>query len=97
MPPSLVDNCPHMIVRQRIENGLSLPSALHQLALFQDAELMGYGRLGHVQSLRQIADADLRLKEHKEDPDSCGISENLEELRQIVGFRLLRHFFLNDF
>lgn len=87
----LVDNGAHMSVCQRIKNRLPFSPAFYQFALFQDTKLMRYRRLRHIERLRQVADAHLRLKQNKQYPDSGGIPEHLEQLRQVIQRFLLRH------
>ena len=62
MIPSLVDNGADMVVCKGIENGFPFSAAFYQFVLLQDAELMGNGRLGHVQYLCKITYSDLCLE-----------------------------------
>ena len=81
----------HMVVGQRIINGLSGAAALDQLCLLDDAQLMGNGRLADSENFCNVTDADLRLKEYIKDLDQRGIPKYLEELRPIQQFILRRH------
>ena len=67
-----------MLICQRIKYRFSFPAALHQAALLQDPKLVGNGALGHVQKLRDVADAHLGFEEHIEDFDPGGIAKNLK-------------------
>ena len=80
---ALADNGAHMVVGKGVEYGFSLPAALYQLVPLQDIELVGDGRLGHVQRRRQVADADLRLKQDEKNSNPCGVAEHLEKLREL--------------
>ena len=62
MLQALIDNGPHMAVGQGIKHRLTLPAALYQPVLLQNPQLVGYGGLVHIEQLRDIADAHLRLK-----------------------------------
>ena len=62
MIPSLIDDGADMVVRKGIENGFPFSAAFYQFVLLQDAELMGNGRLGHVQHLCKITYSDLCLE-----------------------------------
>ena len=88
---SLGDDGPHMLIRQRVEDRFPFPAALYQSVLLQDLQLMGNRRLGHIQHLGQVTDTNLRLKQHKQDPDPGGIPKCFEQFRQIIKFRLRRH------
>ena len=80
-----------VIVSQGVENGLTLPAGLHQTHIFQCPQLVGNGGLGHIQQLGDVAHAHLFLKQHIENADPGGVSENAEQFRQIVQGILPRH------
>ena len=84
MLQTLVDDGLHMIVRQRVKNRFSLPPGLDQPGVFQGLELVGNGGLGHPQQRRNITDAHLRLKQYIQNPYPGGISEDSEQLRQVI-------------
>ena len=84
MIQTLSDDGTHMIVRQRIKNRFPFPAGTDELGIFQDLQLMGHRRLRHAKTRGQIADADLRLKQNKQQPDTGGVAEDLEKFRQIV-------------
>ena len=80
-----------MVVIQGVKHGLALAAELHQLVVFQDAELVAHGALGHAQQLGDVVHAQLRGKEHIQDLDAGGIPEDLIQLRQIVQVVLIGH------
>ena len=71
-------------VGQGVKDLLALPAVAHQLGLLQGPELVGDGRLAHVQKLGDVTHAHLRRKEDIEDLDAGGVGEELEELRQVI-------------
>jgi hypothetical protein len=93
---TLIDNGSDMGIRQRIKDRFAFPARLHQLALFEDLQLMGDRGLCHIECLSDIADTDLRLKKDKKDPDSRGIPENLEKFRKIIQIFFIRKFLVDN-
>ena len=45
---ALIDDRAHMVIRQRIVYDFSVAAVFDQLALLEQAKLMGDGGLGHV-------------------------------------------------
>ena len=97
MLSSLVYDRTHMIVCQWIEHGFSLSSALDQFVLLQNPKLMWYCRLCHIQCFRKVAYTYLCFEKHKQNTDSCSISENLKQICQILKLRLFWHSFIYNF
>lgn len=56
---------------------------------------MGYGRLGHIQHLRQIADTHFRAEQGIQDTDSRHITEYFKKRSQVTQFSLFRYFIQN--
>ena len=81
---SHINDRPHVIIRQGIEDGFSLPPELYQLALLQYSQLMGHGGRTGFQHLGNIPHAHFRLKQHVQNFDARGVAEHLVQLRQIV-------------
>ena len=95
MLQTLVDNGLHMVVGKGIKHGLPLPAGFDQPGVFQRPQLVGDGGLGHAQKLRNVAHAYLRLKQDVQNPNPGGITENPEQLRQIVQGVLVRQILLD--
>ena len=74
----------YMIVGQKIDHGLSIPSGSDQLGRPEDLQLMGDGGLVHLQEFADLGHASFLFKETIEDADPGGIREILEQLRYIV-------------
>ena len=69
------------------------------LQRFKGAQLMGNGRLRHVQYLRQITDAHLRTKQYIQYLNPGSISENLKKIGEIIQVVFSRHsviYFFHD-
>ena len=66
---SLADDRAYVVISKRIEYTFPFAPALDQLVALEDRQLVGDGRLRHLQRLSQIADTHLGLQKHKQDPD----------------------------
>ena len=80
-----------MGVGQGIKDRLALPAVFDQLALLEGPELVGYGRLGHVEELGDVTYAHLGLKQDVQNFDAGGVAKNFKELGQIVENLIVRH------
>ena len=61
---ALAQNAAHMFIQEGIEDGLAFPAELDKPVLFQDAQLVGYGALGHIQQLCDITDAHFAFQQY---------------------------------
>ena len=75
---------PDVIVVQRIEHGLPLPTEADKVRRLQNAQLVADRRLRQIQQARNVAHAQLALKEHIENLNARRIAKNAKQLRQIV-------------
>lgn len=57
MVKALGNNRKHMGIKQGIVNSFAIPAVLDQAVLFENAELVGNGALGHTELLSNIVDA----------------------------------------
>ena len=69
-----------MIVIQGIEHGLALPPEADKVRRLQNAQLVADRRLRQIQQPRNVAHAQLALKEHIEDLDARRIAKNAKQL-----------------
>ena len=90
---ALGDDRADVLVRERVKHAFALPPAFDELAALENAQLMGDRGGRHLQSLGQVADADLRLEEDKKDADARGVAEDLEELGEVEQTVLVRERF----
>ena len=67
---------PDVIVIQGIEHGLALPPEADKVRRFQNAQLVADRRLRQIQQPRDVAHAQLALKEHIEDLDARRIAKD---------------------
>lgn len=79
----------HMIVVKRIEYRLANLSALHDAHIPQQPQLMGHGRLAHMEHLRQVVNAELRLHERMNDFHPRRVAQRLEQISKLNGGRLI--------
>lgn len=93
---ALVDDRADMSIRKGVKDGFAFAAVFDELALFERTQLVGDGALGHVQKLRDVADAHLGFEEHIEDFDPGGIAKNFEKFGQIIKDFIFRHL-LGDF
>ena len=82
-----------MLIRQRIQDIFAVPAEFDQVHLLEKPQLVGDGRLGHAQQLRNVAHAHLRLKQHIENADARRIAEYLEKFYK--NFELCIGFYLS--
>ena len=99
MLQALIDDCKHMGVQQGIINGFSVPAVFDQAALFQDAELMGNGALGHAQFRCNVINAFFFVHQGVHDLKPGGGSEYFKQFCKLFKFVLINEssfFFLNN-
>ena len=71
-----------MLIRKGVKNLLALAAGPHQLAFPKDLQLVGNGRLGHGQIVRDLTDIFFGLEQSKHDLDAGGVAENFKQIRQ---------------
>ena len=72
-----------MAVVERVEHHPPFAARLDQAQVAQQPELMRHRRLGHPDERREIADAELAVRERVEHAHARGIAERAERLGQI--------------
>ena len=90
---SLLDNIPDVVICQGVVNVFTRLAIGDKVALSEDFQLVGHGRFCHTKQACNIANAHRLSVNGKEYADTCGITENLEEVREIVENILIRHLF----
>ena len=93
MLESLLDNIPDVVIGQGVVNVLTRLAIGDKVALSEDFQLVGHGRFCHAKQVCNIANAHRLAINGEEYADTCGITENLEEVREIVENILIRHLF----
>ena len=83
MRHTLLQNHPNMLIVQRIEHGLPLPTEADKVRRLQNAQLVTDRRLRQIQQTRNIAHAQLALKEHIEDLDARRIAKNARRANKL--------------
>ena len=83
MLQSYTEELTHVIVVQRIKNGLALPAGADQLGVLEGAQLMADGALGHAKQFAEVADAQLAFEQGVEDADAGGIAKHPEQIGQV--------------
>ena len=78
-----------MVVRQGIQQILSLPAKFDQIHLLQDPQLMGNRALGQLHALGNISHAQLLLQQKGEDMYPGGIAKGFEQLRDLEHYILV--------
>ena len=73
-----------VIVGEAVVYCLALAAEAHKACALENAELMGYGRLGNTEKLGHVLNAHLSLKENIEKLYSRCVSEYLVKLCKIV-------------
>ena len=91
MVDSLVDDRPYVVICQKVNDLFALTSVPYELALLKNLKLMGYCRLSHVKAVSYITYTHFFFKQGKENTDPCGITEDLEQLCQIIKLVIVRH------
>ena len=74
----------YVAVGQGVVDRFALPAEFDQFAVFQHPELMGYGALGDLHQLGDVADAQLGLEEGVQNLHPGAVAEDFEQLGQVV-------------
>lgn len=88
---SLLYNIPYVIVGKAVKNVLTRLTIGDKIALAEDLKLMRNGRFRHSQKVGNIANAHRLAVNGKKNADSGRITEDLEEIRQIVKRSFVGH------
>lgn len=73
-----------MGVGEGVVDGFAVAAEFYQGGLFEDAELVGDGALGHSQEVGDVADAEFTAGEGVEDADAGWVTEDFVEICQFV-------------
>gem|GEM_PF-5167644 len=84
-----------MLIIQRIKHGAALFARLDKTGLAQYAELVGDGRLCHIEKHSDITDTHFCPKERINNVYTGGIAKNFEQISQFHQVFFGRHVFLD--
>ena len=79
-----LQNGPHMVIRQRVPDVLTLPPEFDQVHLLQHPKLVGNGTLAQLHALSNVANAQLPFLKKRQDVHPRRVREGLEKLRDLL-------------
>ena len=82
-----------VIVRERVDDVLSVTRETHEMRLLEHAQLVADGALARTDRLRDVRYAQVLVHERVEDLDARGVGEHLEKVCQIIEQLFFRHAF----
>ena len=80
-----------MVILKTVKDVFTRLAIFNKVALAKHLKLMGNGRLGHTQKTGNITHAHRLTVYGKKYAGSCGITEDLEEVRKVVESFLVGH------
>lgn len=73
----------NMVIIERVEDLAAFLAASDEAHLAQPAQLMGYGRFSHRESVCNITDVHFAIEQNGNDPQAGRVTEGTEQVSQV--------------